>query len=126
MSISDKKEFDVKQIRRLRWRWFSPPSQGLPNAGNCLQQEGSEHRGAPEHGRLKNDFWLRDGLRKSNRPIHSVLAPVRAPAPARQRALQNVHLQTLIEHLQANEDTPKAFPEENLFQEACEKHKIWR
>lgn len=44
------------------------------------------------------------------------------PAPARQRALQNWHPQNLIEHLRANENTPKAIPEENFFKEACEKH----
>ncbi|ELV11370.1 Kelch-like protein 4 [Tupaia chinensis] len=38
MSVSGKKEFDVKQILRLRWRWFSHPSQGSPNTGSCLQE----------------------------------------------------------------------------------------
>uniref|UniRef100_A0A8C8YWL1 Kelch like family member 4 n=1 Tax=Prolemur simus TaxID=1328070 RepID=A0A8C8YWL1_PROSS len=123
MSVSGKKEFDVKQILRLRWRWFSHPSQGSPNTGSCLQQEGYEHRGTPVQGRLKNHSRDRNGLRKSNSPVHhNILAPVPGPAPAHQRALQNWHQQNLIEHLQANEDTLKAVPEENLFKEACEKH----
>ncbi|XP_072811943.1 kelch-like protein 4 isoform X2 [Vicugna pacos] len=123
MSVSGKKEFDVKQILRLRWRWFSHPSQGSPNTGNCLQQEGYEHRGTPVQGRLKNHSRDRNGLKKSNSPVHhNILTPVPGPAPAHQRALQNWHPQNLIEHLRANEDTPKAVPEKTLFQEACEKH----
>ncbi|XP_014720496.1 kelch-like protein 4 [Equus asinus] len=123
MSVSGKKEFDVKQILRLRWRWFSHPSQGSPNTGNCLQQEGYEHRGTPVQGRLKNHSRDRNGLKKSNSPVHhNILVPVPGPSPAHQRALQNWHPLNLIEHLRANEDTPKAVPEENLFKEACEKH----
>ncbi|XP_037367522.1 kelch-like protein 4 [Talpa occidentalis] len=123
MSVSGKKEFDVKQILRLRWRWFSHPSQGSPNSGSCLQQEGYEHRGTPVQGRLKNHSRDRNGLKKSNSPVHhNILAPVPGPAPAHQRALQNWHQQNLIEHLRANEDIPKAVPEKNLFKEACEKH----
>ncbi|KAM9668895.1 kelch-like protein 4 isoform 2-T2 [Dama dama] len=122
MSVSGKKEFDVKQILRLRWRWFSHPSQGSPNTGNCLQQEGYEHRGTPVQSRLKNHSRDRNGLKKSNSPVHhSILPPVPELAPAHQRALQNWHSRKLIEHLRANEDTPKAVPG-NLFKEAYEKH----
>ncbi|EPQ18800.1 Kelch-like protein 4 [Myotis brandtii] len=123
MSMSGKKEFDVKQILRLRWRWFSHPSQGSSNPGNCLQQEGYEHRGTQVQGRLKNHSRDRNGLKKSNSPVHhNILPPVPGLAPAHQRVLQNWHPQNLIEHLRANEDTPKAVPEENLFKRACEKH----
>ncbi|XP_074179769.1 kelch-like protein 4 [Rhinolophus sinicus] len=123
MSMSGKKEFDVKQILRLRWRWFSHPSQGSPSTGNCLQQEGYEHRGTPVQGRLKSHSRDRNGLKKSNSPVHhNILAPVPGPALAHQGAFQNWHPQNLIEHLRANEDTPKAVPEENLFKRACEKH----
>ncbi|XP_070317864.1 kelch-like protein 4 isoform X3 [Odocoileus virginianus] len=122
MSVSGKKEFDVKQILRLRWRWFSHPSQGSPKTGNCFQQEGYEHRGTPVQGRLKNHSRDRNGLKKSNSPVHhSILPPVPELAPAHQRALQNWHSRKLIEHLRANEDTPKAVPG-NLFKEAYEKH----
>ncbi|XP_040121057.1 kelch-like protein 4 isoform X1 [Oryx dammah] len=122
MSLSGKKEFDVKQILRLHWRWFSHPSQGSPNTGNCLQQEGYEHRGTPVQGRLKNHSRDRNGLKKSNSPVHhSILPPVPELAPARQRAFQNWHSRKLIEHLRVNEDTPKAVPW-NLFKEAYEKH----
>ncbi|KAF6090731.1 kelch like family member 4 [Phyllostomus discolor] len=107
MSMSGKKEFDVKQILRLRWRWFSHPSPGSPNTGNCLQ-EGYEHRGTPVQGRLKNHSRDRNGLKRSSSPVH-------------QSPLQNWHPQNLLEHLRANEDTPKAAPEENFFQRACEK-----
>ncbi|XP_042638854.1 kelch-like protein 4 [Orycteropus afer afer] len=121
MSVSGKKEFDVKQILRLRWRWFTHPSQGSPNTGSCLQQEGYEHRGTPVQGRLKNHSRDRNGRKKSNSPVHhNILAPVPGPAPAHQRALQNWHQQNLIEHLRANEDTPKAVPEENLFKGSCD------
>lgn len=122
MSVSGKKEFDVKQILRLRWRWFSHPSQGSPNTGNCLQQEGYEHRETPVRGRLKNHSRDRNGLKKSNSPVlHSILPPEPELAPAHQRALQNWHSGKLIEHLRANEDTPKAVSW-NLFKEAYEKH----
>ncbi|XP_032613138.1 kelch-like protein 4 isoform X2 [Hylobates moloch] len=122
MSVSGKKEFDVKQILRLRWRWFSHPFQGSTNTGSCLQQEGYEHRGTPVQGRLKSHSRDRNGLKKSNSPVHhNILAPVPGPAPAHQRAVQNLQQHNLIVHFQANEDTPKAVPEKNLFEEACEK-----
>ncbi|XP_011749952.1 kelch-like protein 4 isoform X2 [Macaca nemestrina] len=122
MSVSGKKEFDVKQILRLRWRWFSHPFQGSTNTGSCLQQEGYEHRGTPVQGRLKSHSRDRNGLKKSNSPVHhNILAPVPGPAPAHQRAVQNLQQHNLIVHFQANEDTPKAVPEKNLFQEACGK-----
>ncbi|ERE65554.1 kelch-like protein 4 isoform X2 [Cricetulus griseus] len=122
MSVSGKKEFDVKQILRLRWRWFSHPSQGSPNTGSCLQQEGYEHRGTPVQGRLKNHSRDRNGLKKGNSPVHhNILTPVPGPAPTHQRVLQNWQQQNVIVHLQANEDTSKAVPEENLLKEAREK-----
>ncbi|XP_010351212.1 kelch-like protein 4 isoform X1 [Rhinopithecus roxellana] len=122
MSVSGKKEFDVKQILRLRWRWFSHPFQGSTSTGSCLQQEGYEHRGTPVQGRLKSHSRDRNGLKKSNSPVHhNILAPVPGPAPAHQRAVQNLQQHNLIVHFQANEDTPKAVPEKNLFQEACGK-----
>ncbi|XP_006871369.1 PREDICTED: kelch-like protein 4 [Chrysochloris asiatica] len=122
MSVSGKKEFDVKQILRLRWRWFSHPSQGSTSSGSCLQQEGYEHRGTPVQGRLKNHSRDRNGLKKSNSPIHhNILAPVPGPAPDHQRVLQNWHQKNLLKHLKANEDTPKAVPEDNLFQEPYKK-----
>lgn len=122
MSMSGKKEFDVKQILRLRWRWFSHPSQGSPSSGNCLQQEGYEHRGTPVQDRLKSHSRDKNGLKKSNSPVqHNILTPVPGSAPTHQGSFQNWHSQNLIEHLRANEDTPKAVPEENFFKRACEK-----
>ncbi|XP_008987816.2 kelch-like protein 4 [Callithrix jacchus] len=122
MSASGKKEFDVKQILRLRWRWFSHPFQGSTNAGSCLQPEGYEHRGTSVQGRLKSHSRDRNGLKKSSSPVrHNILAPVPGPAPVHQRAVQNLHQHNLIVHFQANEDTPKAVPEKNLFKEACGK-----
>ncbi|XP_045661055.1 kelch-like protein 4 isoform X2 [Ursus americanus] len=123
MSVSGKKEFHMKQTLRLHWRWFSHPSQGSPNTGICFQQEGYEHRGTPVQGRLNNHAQDRNRLKKRNNPFHpNILTPVPGLAPDHQRAFQNWHSQNLIEHLRANEDTPKAVSEENLFKEACEKH----
>ncbi|XP_025733946.1 kelch-like protein 4 isoform X3 [Callorhinus ursinus] len=123
MSVSGKEEFHVKQILRLHWRWFSHPSQGSPNTGNCFQQEGYEHRGTPVQGRLNNHAQDRNRLKKRNNPFHpNILTPVPGLAPDHQRAFQNWHSQNSIEHLRANEDTPKAVSEESLFKEACEKH----
>ncbi|XP_072286750.1 kelch-like protein 4 [Pyxicephalus adspersus] len=113
MSVSGKKDFDVKQILRLRWRWFSHPSQGSPGSGGCLQQEGYEHRGTPVHNRLKSHSRDRNGLKKSNSPVHNILAPVPGPTPVHQhRAIPSWHQQNIIEHLQASEETPKASTEE--------------
>ncbi|XP_007538004.1 kelch-like protein 4 [Erinaceus europaeus] len=122
MPVSGKKEFDVKQILRLRWRWFSHTSQDSPNTGNFLQQEGYEHRGAPVQGRLKNHSRDRKGLKKSSSPVHHILAQVPEPTFTHQKTFPSWHQHNLIEYFQPNEDTPKAFPEDNFFQEACEKH----
>ncbi|XP_044538753.1 kelch-like protein 4 [Gracilinanus agilis] len=126
MSVSGKKEFDVKQILRLRWRWFSHPSPGAPGPGGCLQQEGYEHRGTSGQSRLKSHSRDRgNGLKKSsaNSPGHqNILAPVPGPTPAHQRAIQTWHQQNLIEHFRANEDIPKASPEENLVKEGAEEN----
>ncbi|XP_036596126.1 kelch-like protein 4 [Trichosurus vulpecula] len=126
MSVSGKKEFDVKQILRLRWRWFSHPSPGAPGPGGCLQQEGYEHRGTAGQTRLKSHSRDRgNGLKKSsaNSPSHqNILAPVPGPTPAHQRAIQTWHQQNLIEHFRANEDIPKASPEENLVKEGAEEN----
>uniref|UniRef100_A0A803TYW9 BTB domain-containing protein n=1 Tax=Anolis carolinensis TaxID=28377 RepID=A0A803TYW9_ANOCA len=108
MSVSGKKEFDVKQILRLRWRWFSHPSQGSTGTGGCLQQEGYEHRGTPVPGRLKSHSRDRNGLKKNNSPIHhNLLAPVPAgPTPVPHRPVQTWR-EDLIEHLQGTEEMPK-------------------
>ncbi|XP_077142614.1 kelch-like protein 4 isoform X2 [Ranitomeya variabilis] len=107
MSVSGKKEFDVKQILRLRWRWFSHPSQGSPGSGGCLQQEGYEHRGTPVHNRLKNHSRDRNGLKKNSSPVHNILAPVPGPTPVHQRSIPSWHQHNLIEHLQNSEEIPK-------------------
>ncbi|XP_004868925.1 kelch-like protein 4 [Heterocephalus glaber] len=122
MSVSGKKEFDVKQILRLHWRWFSHLSQGSLNSGSCLQQEGYERRGTSVQGRLKSHSQDRNRLKKGNSSVHNnILAPVTGPGPVHQTTLQNWQEQNLIEHLQVNEDTPKAVPQENFFKEAFEK-----
>lgn len=123
MSESDKKEFDVKQILRLCWRWFSHPSQGSLNIGSCLQQEGCEQRGTLVQGSLKNHSQHRNGLKKGTSSVHhSILAPVPGQGTFNHRRLQSLHKQNLVEHLPANENTPKAVPQEKFFKEACEKH----
>uniref|UniRef100_A0AAY4D4I3 BTB domain-containing protein n=1 Tax=Denticeps clupeoides TaxID=299321 RepID=A0AAY4D4I3_9TELE len=81
MSVSGKKEFDVKQILRLRWRWFSHSSQSSAGNGGFLQQEGFDHRGTPIQGRLKSHSRDRGAFRKNNSPAHSILAPSPAPTP---------------------------------------------
>ncbi|XP_063794453.1 kelch-like protein 4 [Pseudophryne corroboree] len=116
MSVSGKKEFDVKQILRLRWRWFSHPSQGSPGSGGYLQ-EGYEHRGTPVHNRLKSHSRDRNGLKKTSSPVHNILAPVPGPTPAYQRSVGSWHQQSLIQHLQAGEEVPKASTEEKLGRE---------
>lgn len=122
MSVSGKKEFDVKQILRLRWRWFSHPSQSSTGTGGCLQQEGYEHRGTPVQNRLKSHSRDRNGLKKNNSPIHhNILAPVPSPTPVHHRPIQTWHEQSLIEHLQATEHTPEAGTEEN-----CEKNQSYK
>ncbi|XP_009685771.2 kelch-like protein 4 isoform X1 [Struthio camelus] len=114
MSVSGKKEFDVKQILRLRWRWFSHPSQGSTGTGGCHQQEGYEHRGTPVQSRLKNHSRDRNGLKKNSSPVHhNILAPVPGPTPVHHRSIQTWHQQNLIEQLRSNEDIPKTSTEEN-------------
>lgn len=122
MSVSGKKEFDVKQILRLRWRWFSHPSQGSTGTGGCHQQEGYEHRGTPVQNRLKNHSRDRNGLKKNNSPVHhNILAPVPGPTPVHHRSIQTWHQQNLIEQLRSNEDIPKTSTEENCVKEDSSK-----
>ncbi|NXY40286.1 KLHL4 protein, partial [Ceuthmochares aereus] len=122
MSVSGKKEFDVKQILRLRWRWFSHPSQGSPGSGGCHQQEGYEHRGTLVQNRLKNYARDRNGLKKNSSPVHhNILAPVPGPTPVHHRSIQTWHQQNLIEQLRSNEDIPKTSTEENCVKEDSSK-----
>ncbi|XP_009935431.2 kelch-like protein 4 [Opisthocomus hoazin] len=122
MSVSGKKEFDVKQILRLRWRWFSHPSQGSTGTGGCHQQEGYEHRGTPVQNRLKNHARDRNGLKKNSSPVHhNILAPVPGPTPVHHRSIQTWHQQNLIEQLRSNEDIPKTSTEENCVKEESSK-----
>ncbi|NWR68688.1 KLHL4 protein, partial [Centropus unirufus] len=122
MSVSGKKEFDVKQILRLRWRWFSHPSQGSTGTGGCHQQEGYEHRGALVQNRLKNYARDRNGLKKNSSPVHhNILAPVPGPTPVHHRSIQTWHQQNLIEQLRSNEDIPKTSTEENCVKEDSSK-----
>ncbi|NXJ64256.1 KLHL4 protein, partial [Rostratula benghalensis] len=122
MSVSGKKEFDVKQILRLRWRWFSHPSQGSTGTGGCHQQEGYEHRGTPVQNRLKNHSRDRNGLKKNSSPVHhNILAPVPGPTPVHHRSIQTWHQQNLIEQLRSNEDIPKISTEENCVKEDSSK-----
>ncbi|XP_064184218.1 kelch-like protein 4 isoform X1 [Anguilla rostrata] len=109
MSVSGKKEFDVKQILRLRWRWFSHSSQSSAGSGSYIQQEGFDHRGNPAQNRLKSHSRDRSGLRKSNSPVHSILAPTPGPTPVYARpGHQSWHQQNLIPHLQSSEELPKS------------------
>ncbi|XP_061643392.1 kelch-like protein 4 isoform X1 [Phyllopteryx taeniolatus] len=115
--MSAKKEFDVKQILRLRWRWFSHSSQGSAGSGGVggvggyIQQDGSDHRGTPVQGRLKSHSRERGGggLRKSSSPAHSILAPTPGPTPVCVRAGQQSwqQQQHTAPGLQVNEDTSK-------------------
>ncbi|KGL90611.1 Kelch-like 4 [Charadrius vociferus] len=122
MSVSGKKDFDVKQILRLRWRWFSHPSQGSTGTGGCHQQAGYEHRGTPVQNRLKNHSRDRNGLKKNSSPVHhNILAPVPGPTPVHHRSIQTWHQQNLIEQLRSNEDIPKTSTEENCVKEDSSK-----
>ncbi|KFO10564.1 Kelch-like 4 [Balearica regulorum gibbericeps] len=122
MSVSGKKEFDVKQILRLRWRWFSHPSQGSTGTGGCPQPAGYEHRGTPVQNRLKNHSRDRNGLKKNSSPVHhNILAPVPGPTPVHHRSIQTWHHQNLIEQLRSNEDIPKTSTEENCVKEDSSK-----
>lgn len=106
--MSGKKEFDVKQILRLRWRWFSHSSHTSAGNGGYIQQEGFEHGGTPIQSRLKSHSRDRGGLRKSNSPVHSILSPTPGPTPVYVRtASQSWHEQNIIHHLQASEESPK-------------------
>lgn len=117
--MSGKKEFDVKQILRLRWRWFSHSSQGsagsggggVGGVGGYIQQDGLDHRGTPVQGRLKSHSRERGvgGLRKTNSPVHSILAPTPGPTPVYVRAgHQSWHQQNTIQGLQVNEESSKS------------------
>ncbi|KAI3351704.1 hypothetical protein L3Q82_020534, partial [Scortum barcoo] len=120
MSVSGKKEFDVKQILRLRWRWFSHSSQGsagsggggVGGVGGYIQQDGLDHRGTPVQGRLKSHSRERGvgGLRKTNSPVHSILAPTPGPTPVYVRAGHQSwhHQQNTIQGLQVNEESSKS------------------
>nr|XP_020449865.1 kelch-like protein 4 isoform X3 [Monopterus albus] len=119
MSVSGKKEFDVKQILRLRWRWFSHSSQGsaggggggVSGVGGYIQQDGLDHRGTPVQGRLKSHSRERGvgGLRKNNSPVHSILAPMSGPTPVVRAGHQSWHhQQNTIQGLQVNEDSSKS------------------
>ncbi|TRY71288.1 hypothetical protein DNTS_032232 [Danionella cerebrum] len=109
MSVSGKKEFDVKQILRLRWRWFSHSSQTSAGNGGYIQQEGFDHRGTPV--RLKSHSRDRGGLRKSNSPVHNLLAQNPGPTSEFVRSgNQSWHQQNIIQHLQASEELPKNSP----------------
>lgn len=119
--MSGKKEFDVKQILRLRWRWFSHSSQGsagsgggggIGGVGGYIQQDGLDHRGTPVQGRLKSHSRERGGLRKTNSPVHSILAPTPGPTPVCVRAGQQPwhqqQQQEDIQGLQVKEDSSKS------------------
>ncbi|KAM8910331.1 kelch-like protein 4 isoform 1-T1 [Spinachia spinachia] len=125
MSVSGKKDFDVKQILRLRWRWFSHSSQGSAGGGGgggggvggYIQQDGLDHRGTAGQGRLKSHSRERGvgGLRKTNSPVHSILAPTPGPTPVYVRAgQQSWHLQqNTIQGLQVNQESSKSSPSPN-------------
>lgn len=121
MSVSGKKEFDVKQILRLRWRWFSHSSQGSAGGGGggggggvggYIQQDGLDHRGTPVQGRLKSHSRERGigGLRKTNSPVHSVMPQTPGPTPVYVRTGHQSwhHLPNTIQGLQVNEESPKS------------------
>ncbi|XP_051791291.1 kelch-like protein 4 isoform X3 [Erpetoichthys calabaricus] len=118
MSVSGKKEFDVKQILRLRWRWFSHSSQSSAVSGGYIQQEGFEHRGTPVHNRLKSHSRDRSGLRKISSPVHSILAPGPGSTPAR-LASHSWHQQNILEHFQGNDGLCKINSQENPTSEVC-------
>uniref|UniRef100_A0A8C6KS77 Kelch like family member 4 n=1 Tax=Nothobranchius furzeri TaxID=105023 RepID=A0A8C6KS77_NOTFU len=122
MSVSGKKEFDVKQILRLRWRWFSHSSQGSAGGGGgggggggvggFIQQDGLDHRGTPVQGRLKSHSRERGivGPRKTSSPVHSVMPQTLGPTPVYVRTGQQscYPLPSTIHGLQVNEESPKS------------------
>ncbi|XP_067903795.1 kelch-like protein 4 isoform X1 [Heterodontus francisci] len=105
MSVSGRKEFDMKQILRLRWKWFSHPSQSSSGNSGCLQQEGFEHRGMGQN-RLKSHSRDRGGLRKNSSPVNSLLAPVPAPIYSRPDS-QPWHQQNTVSRMPENEELAK-------------------
>ncbi|XP_041930766.1 kelch-like protein 4 isoform X3 [Alosa sapidissima] len=111
MSVSGKKEFDVKQILRLRWRWFSHSSQSSAGNGGFLQPDGGhDHRGTPVQGRLKSHARDRGALRKANSPAHSILAPTPGPTPVYVRPSHQSWNQqhNIIQHLHSGDELPKS------------------
>ncbi|KAJ3587816.1 hypothetical protein NHX12_011412, partial [Muraenolepis orangiensis] len=79
--MSGKKDFDVKQILRLRWRWFSHSSQSpAGGGGGYLQQDGLEHgsRGTPGQGRLKRQQPRAQHPGAHTGGAHASLCPVGA------------------------------------------------
>ncbi|XP_056456600.1 kelch-like protein 4 isoform X1 [Gadus chalcogrammus] len=129
--MSGKKDFDVKQILRLRWRWFSHSSQssaggggGGSGGGGYLQQDGLEHsgRGTPGQGRLKSHSRDRGGggggggLRKGSSPVHSILAPTQGGPTAvcaragHQSSPRHHQHHNTIQSLQLSENSPKGGP----------------
>lgn len=118
--MSGKKDFDVKQILRLRWRWFSHSSQGsaggggsgVGGVGGYIQQDGLDHRVTPIQGRLKSHSRERGvgGLRKTSSPVHSILAPTSGPTPVYVRAGHQSwqHQQSTVQGVRVNEDSTKS------------------
>lgn len=109
----------MKQILRLRWRWFSHSSQGsagsgggsIGGVGGYIQQDGLDHRGTPVQGRLKSHSRERGigGLRKTSSPAHSILAPTPGPTPVCVRASPQSwhHQQNSTQAVQINEESSK-------------------
>ncbi|XP_078268424.1 kelch-like protein 4 isoform X1 [Rhinoraja longicauda] len=117
MPVSGRKEFDMKQILRMRWKWFSHPSQGSSGNTGCLQQEGFEHRG---QNRLKSHSRDRSGLRKNSSPISSLLAPVPGPVYNRPDS-QPCHQLNTVSRTPENEGLSKIpAPKDSLKEEEKE------
>ncbi|XP_026872563.2 kelch-like protein 4 isoform X3 [Electrophorus electricus] len=106
MSVSGKKEFDVKQILRLRWRWFTHSSQTSAGSGGHIHQDSSEHHSSPVQSRFKSHSRDRGGIRKCNSPVHSILDPIPGSTPIYVRLGNQLwHRQNIMQ--QASEDIPK-------------------
>lgn len=119
MPVSGRKEFDMKQILRLRWKWFSHPSQGSSGNTGCLQQEGFEHRGMGQN-RLKSHSRDRNGLRKNSSPISSLLAPVPGPVYNRPDS-QPCHQLNIVSRTPENEGLSQIpAPDDSLKEEEKE------
>uniref|UniRef100_A0A4W3HQJ8 Kelch-like family member 4 n=1 Tax=Callorhinchus milii TaxID=7868 RepID=A0A4W3HQJ8_CALMI len=114
MSVSGRKEFDMKQILRLRWKWFSHPSQGSSGNGGCLQ-EGFEHRNMGQN-RLKSHSRDRGGLKKTSSPVNSLLAPVPGPVYSRGDS-QPWHQQSTVAHTPENEGLSKISTQDHTIKE---------